>query len=149
MNDEQVVQLRTALARIVRRLDRQISHEGRPRTQLSILATVATYKAIGMGQLADIEGINPTMLSRIVGRLEDDGLVRRVPDPDDRRAVHVEITALGARFHTKLRRERTRLLTEKLELLAPAEQQALTAALPALESLAAALHQPTPTEVGR
>jgi DNA-binding MarR family transcriptional regulator len=149
VNDEQVVQLRTALGRIVRRLDRQISHEGRPRTQLSILATVATHKIIGMGQLADIEGINPTMLSRIVGRLEDDGLVRRVPDPDDRRAVQVEITASGTRFHTKLRRERTRLLTEKLQLLPPAQRQALMAALPALDSLAAALQQPTPAEVGR
>src|SRR4051812_22750679 len=55
VQDEDVVRLRAAIGRIARRLDRQASDEGRPRTQLSILATVAVREAIGISELAEIE----------------------------------------------------------------------------------------------
>ena len=37
-------------------------------------------------------------VSRLVDRLESAGLARRSPDPNDRRAVHVELTAQGRRL---------------------------------------------------
>ena len=40
-------------------------------TQQSVLATIASSGPIGLGELADAEGINPTMLSRDRGKLED------------------------------------------------------------------------------
>jgi DNA-binding MarR family transcriptional regulator len=47
------------------------------------------------GDLAnDLELSSGAMTSRL-DRLEDAGLVRRLPDPDDRRAVVVELTAKG------------------------------------------------------
>src|ERR1700733_9716759 len=84
--DTEVVEgLRLALARISRRIDRQVAGEGLTRTQLSVLAAVAVHGPLGLGELAEFEGVNPTMLSRIVARLEQDGLIRRQVDPDDRR----------------------------------------------------------------
>jgi DNA-binding MarR family transcriptional regulator len=148
---DEVNRLRIALGRISRFIDRQVAIDGMTRTQLTVLATVARAKAIGMSELAEVERLNPTMLSRIVGKLEDAGYVRRVPGAEDRRAVVVEVTAAGTRTNTKLRRLRTTLLTDRLGELPDAYTTALLAAVPALEALSDAL-QPVATEkvaVGR
>jgi DNA-binding MarR family transcriptional regulator len=134
-DDNDVNRLRIALGRIARTVDRQITGDGLTRTQLSILGTLAREKSIGISELAEIEGLNPTMLSRIVGKLEATGLVQRTPSPDDRRSVVVEITAAGAKTHAKLRRQRTALFAELLAELPDDEVAALMVALPALESL--------------
>jgi DNA-binding MarR family transcriptional regulator len=140
--DDDVNRLRTAIGRISRTLERQSGGAGMTRTELSVLGAVARAKSLAMSALADLEGNNPTMLSRVVGRLEASGLVVRVPAPTDRRAVIVEITPEGARVHARLRKQRTRLLTEWLADLSAAEVQALVGALPALETLAAHNRRP-------
>jgi DNA-binding MarR family transcriptional regulator len=145
-DDNDVNRLRIALGRIARTVDRQITGDGLTRTQLSILGTLAREKSIGISELAEIEGLNPTMLSRIVGKLEATGLVQRTPSPDDRRSVVVEITPAGARTHAKLRRQRTALFAELLAELPDDEVAALMVALPALESLSErfkSAHRPT------
>jgi DNA-binding MarR family transcriptional regulator len=38
-------------------------------------------------------------ITQIADKLEADGLARRVPDPDDRRATRIELTADGRRAH--------------------------------------------------
>ena len=89
---EDVDRLRIALARIARRVDRQVSGDGMTRTQLSVLATVALHGPVGISELADIEGLNPTMLSRVLGKLEESGLVVRAVTEADRRGVRGETT---------------------------------------------------------
>ena len=103
-------------------------------TQASVLATVAREGPVRISELAEIEGVNPTMLSRIVGKLEDAGLLLRRPDPADGRAARVEVTPVGDDLHRRQRAERTALLTARLTRMPDAA--ALLAALPALESLA-------------
>lgn len=139
MYDDDVNRLRIALGRISRLIDRHVSGEGMTRSQLSVLGTIARHKAMGVGELAETEGLNPTMCSRIVGKLEAAELVRRVPSAEDRREVRVEITAAGNRLHQKLRTQRTRLLGSRLTELPERQQRALLAAVPALESLADAM----------
>lgn len=136
---EDVARLRIALAHIARQLDRQSRGAELTRTQASVLATVARRGPMRISELADVEGVNPTMLSRIVGKLEDTGLLRRRPDPDDKRAARVEATAAGEDLHHRLRDERTRLLAVRLASMPDADSAALLGALPALESLADAL----------
>jgi DNA-binding MarR family transcriptional regulator len=133
---EDVTRLRVALARISRLLDRQSRGNSLTSTQTSVLATVARLGPIRLSELADVEGINPTMLSRIVGKLEDGGLLRRRPDPDDGRAARVECTDAGSAEHLRLRAERTQLLTARLAAMPAARAAELLAALPALEALA-------------
>jgi DNA-binding MarR family transcriptional regulator len=139
VQDEDVNRLRISLGRISRLVDRQVGGDGLTRTQLSVLGTVARTKSVGISELAEIEGLNPTMLSRLVGKLEVAGLVQRTPGADDRRAVIVEITATGARLHARLLRQRTRLFADRLSELPPGRAEALLEAIPALESLADAL----------
>jgi DNA-binding MarR family transcriptional regulator len=136
---DDVARLRVALARISRVMDRQISGAGMTRTQLSVLATIAHHGPLGVSELAAIEGLNPTMLSRVLAKLEPSGLVVRSSDDADRRAVRVQVTSAGARLHRRLRVERARLLTERLALLPPDCAAQIWAALPALEQLAAEL----------
>ena len=94
---DDVARLRIALARIARVLDRQSRGHTLTGTQASVLATAARLGPVRITELAEIEGINPTMLSRIVGKLEDAGLLHRRADPDDRRAALVEPTDRGPR----------------------------------------------------
>ena len=140
--DEDVNRLRVALARIARLVDRQVAGDGMTRTQLSVLGTVARLKSVGVGDLAEIEGLNPTMLSRLIGKLEDAQLVTRSPGTIDRRAVQVQITAAGSALHRRLRRERTALFHERLAQLPADQAAAVMAAISALEALAEHMRRP-------
>jgi DNA-binding MarR family transcriptional regulator len=135
-DDDAVTRLRIALARISRLLDRQSRGDALTRTQASVLATVARLGSVRLSELADVEGVNPTMLSRIVAKLEDGGLLHRNPDPDDRRAARVQCTDVGRAEHLRLRTQRTQLLSARLATLPDAHAAELLAALSALESLA-------------
>jgi DNA-binding MarR family transcriptional regulator len=47
------------------------------------------------GQLSEKEGLSSGAMTNRLDRLEEAGLVRRLPDPTDRRALHVELTDKG------------------------------------------------------
>ena len=128
--------LRIAFARISRQLDKRAMQDGLTRTQLSVLSSVARAKQLPLAELAKIEGINPTMLSRILGKLEEQGFVKRVADETDRRAIRVAVTAAGSRAHERARKVRTQLLEQLLAQLGTEDLEVLHAALPALEAMA-------------
>ncbi|MET0189528.1 MAG: MarR family transcriptional regulator [Pseudonocardia sediminis] len=133
---DDLARLRIALARIGRTVDRQVRGDAMTRTQVSVLGTVSRLGPIAMGELAEIEGINPTMLSRIVGKLENEGLLARETDPGDRRVVRVAATEHGLRTQEHLRSERTRVLGEHLRRMPESHGRDLLDALPAIEALA-------------
>jgi DNA-binding MarR family transcriptional regulator len=139
---DDITRLRISLARIAKLVDRQVSGEGLSRTQMSVLGTVVRVGPVGASELADIEGLNPTMVSRIIGKLEDAGLVTRTIHPDDRRAVLVQVTKEGAQLQRRLRRLRTALFAERLGRLPDALADELLGALPAIEELAEAMRRP-------
>jgi DNA-binding MarR family transcriptional regulator len=136
--------LRTAVGRITRRL----RHAGPRRTlspsQWEVLATVARNGSTRFADLAEGEGLNPTMLSRIAAKLEADGLVERVQDREDGRVAHLAVTAAGRRLHATVRAERTDALLMALERLGERDRRALVAALPALEAVAEHLRDGRP-----
>ena len=133
---DDVTRLRIALGRISRVLDRRSRGDLLTRTQASVLATVVRLGPIRLSELAEIEGVNPTMLSRIVAKLEDAGMLRRLPDPADGRVVLVEATDPGHAVQLRLRAERSELLSARLGAIPQARAAELLAALPALEALA-------------
>lgn len=47
------------------------------------------------GDLATTTGVAPSVVSRVLARLEEDGLVDRHRDADDARACHISLTAQG------------------------------------------------------
>jgi DNA-binding MarR family transcriptional regulator len=77
-------------------------------------------------------------MTQLVGRLEDQGLAERCTDPADGRAVNVRITPAGLDLLARRRAYRAERLSGLLARLSPAEQAALAAALPAINTLASA-----------
>ncbi|UQX87592.1 MarR family transcriptional regulator [Jatrophihabitans telluris] len=144
-SDDEITRLRIALRRIVKLVDRHVSVDGMTHTQLSVLGTVVRRGPLSASELAELEGINPTMLSRVIGKLEQAGLLTRTPDPDDRRALQIQATAAGQRLQHRLRRQRGQLFTERVQLMAPEHSALLLDALPALESLAIVMDDSAPT----
>src|ERR1700735_2430936 len=86
MDANAVAQLRTSLISISRRIDRQVSIAGLTSTEVSILTSIAARGPLGVGQLASREGVNRTMVSRVIGKLEAADLVRRQASIADRRS---------------------------------------------------------------
>jgi DNA-binding MarR family transcriptional regulator len=128
--------LRLATARLWKRLRASSPSTGLTQTESSVLFTVARVGGIGMSELARHEDLNPTMLSRVVARLAEQGLLERTPHPEDGRAVVVRPTAVGTALREDTLRARTDVLAHELERLSPEEAAALEAALPVLERLA-------------
>ena len=91
MDADGVTRLRGVIARLARQLNASSTSEGLTPSQASVLGLVVFRGPLSLGELADLEGLNPTMLSRVVGRLQELELIRRIPDPADRMMLHYEV----------------------------------------------------------
>jgi DNA-binding MarR family transcriptional regulator len=136
IDTDEVARLRAVVGRLARRLRPTEAAAGLTATQISVLQTVVRSGSVGLAELAGLEGLNPTMLSRVVAVLVGRGLVHRVADEGDRRVARVEATPAARRLRERMRKERNAKLEPLLEQLPPVERESLVAALPALESLA-------------
>jgi MarR family transcriptional regulator, transcriptional regulator for hemolysin len=67
-----------------------------------ILTTLRGEAHSPQQRLARAVGIEGPTLTRHLDQLEAAGLVRRVPQPDDRRAVRVEPTEAGLALHARM-----------------------------------------------
>src|ERR1700761_5720458 len=134
---ETAAQLRTVIGRLSRRLRSTAAARdaGLTPTAISLLLTVARVGRVRLSELAESEGINPTMLSRAIAGMVQDGLLKRSSDEGDRRAAWVEVTAAGRRLAERMRRERTSAVNHALEALSEADRRRIERALPALETL--------------
>jgi DNA-binding MarR family transcriptional regulator len=139
MDVELVARLRGVIGRLARQLNDTSTGEGLTPTQYSVLGLVRRRGPLGLAELAELEGLNPTMLSRIVRVLDENGLIRRRPDPSDLRAARVEITPDGELVHERVREHRTRVLSDCLALLPPETAGILLETVPAMEALAEAV----------
>jgi DNA-binding MarR family transcriptional regulator len=136
MDTDDVARLRGVIFRLARQLNATSTGEGLTPTQASVLGLVAFRGPLGLAELTELEGLNPTMLSRVVRKLDEDGLIRRLPDPSDLRAVRVEVTPEGALVHERVRALRTQAVSDCLQRLPERATKELFQALPALEALA-------------
>jgi DNA-binding MarR family transcriptional regulator len=92
--------------RLLRTLDRM----GRPRR---------------LGELAEALDVAPRSVTSKVDQAADDGWVRRVPDPDDRRATLVELTDAGRERLDAVASSREAGVRARLDALDDDEQQTL------------------------
>ena len=135
MDDETVIRLRRVILRLARQLNAASAGEGLTPPQASVLGIVTHRGPLGLTELTEIEGLNPTMLSRVVGKLDSFGLIRRLRDPEDFRAARVEVTSEGRQANQRIAAQRAAILSERVADLPPEQEAALVAALPALENL--------------
>jgi DNA-binding MarR family transcriptional regulator len=108
-----------------------------PPTQLRVLTIIANAQHTNMSRLAEALDVVPSSASRLCDRLEATGLLRRVPDPRDRREVRLLLTPAAKRLLDELRERRRAALVEVLERMSPPSRQDLVRALAAFDGATA------------
>jgi len=120
-------------------LNRRLRQEGlqgdATPSQLTVLATLYRDGPMTLGELAATERVKPPSMTRIVAALEERRLVRRQPDPQDGRVVHVSVTEAGRKAHEEYRKRRDAWLASKLHKLTPDERRLLGDAAVLMERL--------------
>lgn len=131
-----VSQLRSSTMRLARRLRHQRIEESLSPTEMGVLGTLARCGRATPGELARREHVQPPSMTRIIAMLEEKGLVRREPHPDDRRQVVVSSTEQAEEILAESRRRRNAWLAELAAGLTDEEWALVRAAAPALYKLA-------------
>lgn len=127
-----VARLRRALRRSVRS---DLSLEALPVAQIEVLQLLADRPGLRSGAVGEQLLLAPTTVSTLVGALLSSGRIERRPDPADRRAFHLHLTATGAEDLARWQRANTQVLHDAMAQLGAGEQRALRGALPALAKL--------------
>ncbi|TAN33959.1 MarR family transcriptional regulator [bacterium] len=97
--DVSVIEAMSALRIAARALhhlqERWADQHGLSEGRLGVLFRLYRCGATPLGDLAHNLDSTPRNITGLVDHLERDGLVERVPDPDDRRSVHARLTEPG------------------------------------------------------
>src|SRR4051812_2348270 len=125
--------LLNAHARLTSRIEAELADAGLPQLAwYDVLWALqrAPGKALRMGELAEAVTISRSGLTRLVDRIEADGLLERRPSAQDRRAIDVAITPDGSKLLRKMWPVYEGVLRSEFEdKLSRREAQALTNAL--------------------
>ncbi|MGD2115618.1 MAG: MarR family transcriptional regulator [Acidobacteriota bacterium] len=128
--------LHSAAIHLLRRLRQEDAASGLTAPRLSALSVIVFGGPLTLGELAEAEQVRPPTISRLVQGLEADGLVERLPDPDDRRVQRVRATEAGRRLLDEGRARRIRALAGEVATLPRRDRSLLAQAAELLEHLA-------------
>ena len=131
---ELAARLRLAITRTARRLRQEAGTDLSP-SQTAALATIDSNGPLTPSELASLERVQRPTATRIVARLEDEGLVARAADPADGRSFIVSATARGRALIRKLRTRKNAYLARRLRGLDVEEVATLARAVEILERL--------------
>jgi DNA-binding MarR family transcriptional regulator len=136
--DERVVevaaQLRMAILRTARRLRQEAGVDLGP-ALIAALGTIERNGPLTPSELADLERVKRPTATRMINRLEAEGLIVRARDPADGRSCLVSASPPGLELLRRLRKRRTAYLARRLRELDPNEVAELARAAEILERL--------------
>lgn len=112
--------------------------------QLALLVMIHTG-VTSPAALAQQLGISRAVVTGLLDRLEERGLIWREPDPVDRRRLRVVMSPSGLEASERLGHAVVGDLAKVLDMSSPEERQALMTALPILERLIETLLDQAPT----
>lgn len=139
-----VARLRLAMGRLARQ-QRRSYPSGLTPSQQSALAIIDRHGPVRLSDLARYEAVAPPTITRIVAKLEAEGLVERQGDEKDRRIARVSITEAGHQRMVETREGRNQWLGAKLTELSADDLANILAAVEPLERLVeAARTDPSP-----
>jgi DNA-binding MarR family transcriptional regulator len=135
-DDDAVPRLRLAITRLARRLRQHaIVNESITPSRFSALITVHRRGPVRLSDIADAERIGKSTVTRLVAKLERDGLVSRVADPRDGRSALLVATQLGEELLDSTNERADEYLRVRLARLDIRDVATIVAALPAIERL--------------
>ena len=155
--DADDVALADALFATIGLLRRQVRREaGRPwpierlaGSQVEVMRLIRRQPGTSVAEAAAELGLAANTVSTLVGQLTEAGLVRRTPDPTDRRVARLTLTDAARRNVEAWRDRRTALAASALGELSKAERSTLAKALPVLGKLADSLRDVPAAEARR
>ncbi|HEX3506848.1 MAG TPA: MarR family transcriptional regulator [Candidatus Dormibacteraeota bacterium] len=86
-------------------MDRWLERHGMSEGRLSVLWLLRVKNDMTLGELAERLDVSPRNITGLVDHLEQDSLVERIPDPDDRRAVRVRLAPGGKQKLSEVKKE--------------------------------------------
>jgi DNA-binding MarR family transcriptional regulator len=113
----------------------QAGHELTP-SRLSLLSTIATRGPMTPSRLAEAERISRPTVTRLIAKLEAQGLVERVGAPDDGRSYKIGLSEDGSALRQLRRERKSAYLARLLENAAADEIELLNRAAVLLLRLA-------------
>ena len=96
-------------------------------------------------ELAEAAGVTRATMTGLVDTLERDGLVKREPDPNDRRMMSVVLTAKAEKFLGKFLPGHFKVISNLMVPLSEAERKSLVRLLVKLQQHAATRRQEAPS----
>jgi DNA-binding MarR family transcriptional regulator len=111
----------SAAIHALRHVRRDDPETGLSAARLSALSVLVFGGPRTLGELAAAEHVRPATMTRIVQALEQEALVRRTSDPDDRRVTRLQATAKGERVMWRGRERRVANLATLLSRLSADE----------------------------
>jgi DNA-binding MarR family transcriptional regulator len=126
--------LRVVVARTARRL-RQETEGGLSPSQTAALGTLERRGPLTPSELATQERIQRPTVTRLLARLEEEGLVVRSADPQDRRSSLITISEHGQALLIESRTRKDAFLAQRLRVLDADELATLDRAAAILERL--------------
>ena len=135
--DTTALDLVLALHSLVRSLRRSATGTALHPTQLLVLVQLATAGPMRIGELAVRVPCSQPTATTVANSLELDGLVQRVRDTTDGRAIRLSITDAGRAAMLEVVRGQAGLLRQRLDELDSADRDLVLAAVPVLRTMAA------------
>jgi DNA-binding MarR family transcriptional regulator len=131
---EVAARLRPVLVRMARRLRQESGTDLSP-SLATALATIDRRGPLTPSGLAEIERVRRPTATRMVARLEEEGLVLRTTDPGDGRVSLVSTSPAGRTLLKKVRGRKNAYLARRLRELSDDEAADLERAAAILERL--------------
>lgn len=126
--------LQLVLARTARRLRQEAGADLSPSLS-SALASIDRHGPVTPSDVAAHERVQRPTATRVIGRLEELGLVDRAPDPSDRRSSLLSASPEGRALLRRLRTRKSQYLALRLAGLDAGELETLDRAAAILERM--------------
>jgi DNA-binding MarR family transcriptional regulator len=130
---DQTVEILMDLSRLIRSLMRfaggQADSPAMTATQRLALIELGDEGSLRLNNLAERMGVSPPTASRSVDALHELGLVERVPDPQDRRALHIDLTPAGKKLLADAKAKAEAAFAPAVAELSDSERATLSALL--------------------
>lgn len=106
---------------------------GLTRPEWRLLASLGQHGTMTATEVGRDSAMHKTKVSRAVSALEERRWLKRETDPDDRRVERLTLTPAGERAYAEIVPLARRFESDLLTMLAPAEREALSVGLAAIE----------------
>ena len=145
MSDKTALKLWLQLAKTSALLQSEITarlrtHYGQSMARFDVLSQLARTdgKRLGVSALSRMLIASSGNISRLLDRMEREGLLERSPAPRDRRSIMIGLTPAGADLFTRMAKDHECWVGEILAAMSKADQQELLETLTSLQRVMSA-----------